>query len=127
MSNYDLEEDILLKYQIFLSVIFIFTLFISITLSYNSMMELEKKNKIYKDEDALKILRINRVIALSVAIGFLLINVQDKKIKEKYGKQNKNSNLQISASLITIISSLIVLYVAFTSNNTVIGNENPGQ
>ena len=31
MSNYDLEEDILLKFQICLSIIFIFTLIISIT------------------------------------------------------------------------------------------------
>ena len=75
MTNYDLEEDRLLKIQICLSIIFIFTVIISITLSYNSMKSLEKKRKIYSDDDALDILRINRIIAFLVAVGFIFINV----------------------------------------------------
>ena len=46
MSNYDLEEDYLLKIQICLSIIFIFTIFVSISLSYNSMISLEGRDKI---------------------------------------------------------------------------------
>lgn len=125
MSNYDLEEDVLLKYQIVLSSIFIFTLLISISLSYNSMMECEGKNKLYRDEDALSILKINRIIALLVSLGFLLINIYDKYVKEKYDLNRENADLQILASFVTLISSLIVLYVAFNSNNSIISNENP--
>lgn len=125
MSNYDLEEDILLKFQICLSIIFIFTLIISITLSYNSMMECEGKNKIYSDDDALNILRINRIISLIVALGFVLINVYDKSVKEKYNLDKESADLQILASIITLVSSLIVLYVAFSNNSSIISNENP--
>ena len=125
MSNYDLEEDVLLKYQIILSIIFIFTLIISISLSYNSMMECEGRNKIYSDEDALNVLRINRVIAFLVALGFILINVYDKSVKEKYNQNIENADLQIMASIITLISSLIVLYVAFSNDYSIISNENP--
>ena len=125
MSNYDLEEDVLLKFQICLSIIFIFTLIISISLSYNSMMECERKGKIYSDDEALNILRINRIISFLVAIGFVLINVYDKSVKEKYNLDNRNADLQIAASIITLVSSLIVLFVAFSSDSSIINNENP--
>lgn len=125
MSNYDLEEDVLLRLQICLSIVFIFTLIISISLSYNSMMECERKDKIYDDEDALNVLRINRIISLLVALGFVLINIYDKSVKEKYNLNKGNADLQIIASFITLFSSLIVLYVAFNNNSSIIGNENP--
>lgn len=125
MSNYDLEEDVLLRLQICLSIVFIFTLIISISLSYNSMMECEGKDKIYDDEDALNVLRINRIISLLVALGFVLINIYDKSLKEKYNFNKGNADLQIIASFITLLSSLIVLYVAFNNNSSIIGNENP--
>ena len=125
MSNYDLEEDSLLKIQIFLSIIFIFTLIVSITLSYNSMMECENKNKIYSDKDALRILRINRIIALIVSLGFLLINIYDKLVKEKYEYKDNNADLQIMASMINVAASLLVLYITFNGSTEIIGNENP--
>ena len=125
MSNYDLEEDVLLRFQICLSIIFIFTLIISISLSYNSMMECEGKGKIYSDEDALNVLRINRIISLLVALGFVLINIYDKSVKEKYNFDKGNADLQIADSVITLVSSLIVLYVAFSSDSSIISNENP--
>ncbi|MBR3229429.1 MAG: hypothetical protein IKF91_01225 [Bacilli bacterium] len=125
MSNYDLEEDVLLKFQIYLSIIFIFTLIVSISLSYNSMMDYEGKNKIYSDDEALNILRINRIISFLVAFGFVLINVFDKNVKEKYDFDIGSADLQIAASVITLVSSLIVLYVAFNNNSSIISNENP--
>lgn len=120
MTNYNLEEDKLIKIQICLSIIFIFTIIVSISLSYNSMMECEGRDKIYSDDEALNILRINRIISFIVAIGFIYINVCDKRVKN-----DKNSDLQILASIITMISSLIVLYVAFSGNSGVISDENP--
>ena len=125
MSNYDLEEDYLLRLQIILSIIFIFTLFVSISLSYNSMMECEGRDRIYSDKDALNVLRINRIISLLVALGFVLINMYDKLVKEKYNLDKGKADLQILASIITLVSSLIVLYVAFSSNSSIISNENP--
>ena len=125
MSNYDLEEDYLLKIQICLSIIFIFTVFVSISLSYNSMISLEGRDKIYSDEDALNVLKLNRVISLLVALGFILINIYDKYVKEKYDLDKGEANLQILASIMTLISSIIVLYVAFSSDSSIINNENP--
>ena len=82
--------------------------------------------KIYSDDEALKILKINRLVSFFIAVGFLFINVYDKKIKKKYKLDNlKNADLQILSSFITLISSLIVLYVAFSNSNEIIKNENP--
>lgn len=125
MSNYDLEEDILLRFQICLSIFFIFTILVSISLSYNSMMECEGRDKIYSDSDALDVLRVNRFISLLVALGFVFINVYDKSVKEKYNLDKGNADLQIIASIVTLVSSFIVLYVAFSSNSSIINNENP--
>ena len=124
MTNYDLEEDVLLKYQIILSFIFTFTLFISITLSYNAMTGYGGKNKLYSKKDAKIILKINRIIAFLVSIGFLLINIFDKLVKEKYNLNKNSADLQILASVLTLISSLIVLYIAF-NNSGIVSEENP--
>lgn len=86
-------------------------------------MEYEGKNKIYTDDEALNILRINRIISFLVAVGFLYINIRDNSIK---GKDRSNgANLQIIASMFTLVSSLIVLYIAFSNSSEIISNENP--
>ena len=89
------------------------------------MMECEGRDKIYSDSDALDVLRVNRVISLLVALGFVFINVYDKSVKEKYNLDKGNADLQIIASIVTLVSSFIVLYVAFSSNSSIINNENP--
>lgn len=125
MTNYDLEEDKLIKIQIKLSFVFIFSLIISILLSYNIMMGLEKRQKIFNKEDEVNILKINRTITFIVALFFLIINVYDKNIKKKYNLDNKNSSIQILSSLLTLISSILVLYIAFSGYNNFTSNENP--
>ena len=124
MTNYDLEERKLLKFQIFLSLIFIFTTIISISLSYNLILEFDGKNKIYNHKEADEILKINRLISVFVSFGFIYINIYDKKIKEENDLSNRFSDVQIIASLFTLVSSLIVLYVAFNSSSSTTNNEN---
>lgn len=88
-------------------------------------MECEGKEKIYSDDEAINILRINRVIAFLVSIGFLFINVRDKRVKEKYDYSINGADLQIMASIFNLLSSLVVLYIAFTNSSEIISNENP--
>ena len=45
MTNYDLEESELIKLQILLSFFLLFTTIISITLSYDFLLKLEKKHQ----------------------------------------------------------------------------------
>lgn len=125
MSNYDLEEIKLIKAQIILSVLTIITVLISLELSFNEILKLSKSQVFFKDEIQKNILIFNRILALFIALGFLYINYVDRNIKSKYNNDNlKDANLQISASALTVIASIIVLFTSFSSEEE-IGIENP--
>ena len=119
MSNYNLNQTTLFYLQILLSLLFIITLIISITLSYNEILKAKNKDVIYTEDLEKNILIIKRSLAVLFNIGFLAINIIDKKVNTN---QDKYANLQIDASLLTFISSLIVLYIAI--DNLKSKNEN---
>ncbi len=126
MTNYDLEEVELIKDQIGLSTLFLFTLVVSLSLSYNELLKYENKPPLYTQQAEETVLIINRTLAFLISIGFLLINIKDKQVKEVYNQGNiKNANLQIDASVITLIATIIVLYVAVNGNNDSTQIENP--
>ena len=119
MSNYNLNQTTLFYLQILLSLLFIITLIISITLSYNEILKAKNKDVLYTEDLEKNILIFNHSLAVLINIGFLAINIIDKKVNTN---QDKYANLQIDASLLTFISSLIVLYIAI--DNLKSKNEN---
>ena len=125
MTNYNLEEAELIKVQIVLSFILLFTTIISISLSYNFLLDLENKSPIYSDKESYDILIFNRIIMFTIAFIFIYINVRDKKVKEKYNLEDEFADLQIWASVFSFIASLIVLYVGIESGNNITSSENP--
>lgn len=116
MTNYDLEEAKLLKWQFGLSLLFIFTLIVSLTLTYNQILIHERKKPIYTDELSSDILKLNRTLGLLLALGFLYINYIDKEIKKEHNLDLKSANLQIDAGVLSVLAAIIVLYVAMTSS-----------
>ena len=89
MTNYDLEESKLLTYQLLLSVVFIINTLISISLTNNQILKHKHKGQIYTEPQAQKVVKISRIIGLIIAFGFLIINTQDKRVKQKYGLCNE--------------------------------------
>ena len=124
MTNYDLEEANLLRWQFGLSLLFIFTIVISLTLTYNELLKYEKKTPLYDENMEDDILKINRTLSVLIAIAFLVINIVDKDIKKKHNLDLKSADLQIDAGVLSLISTLIVLYVAFMGNGAT-ATENP--
>ncbi len=124
MTNYDLEEANLLRWQFGLSLLFIFTIVISLTLTYNELLKYEKKTPLYNENMEDDILKINRTLSVLIAIAFLVINIVDKDIKKKHNLDLKSADLQIDAGVLSLISTLIVLYVAFMGNGAT-SVENP--
>lgn len=116
MTNYDLEEAKLLRWQFGLSLLFIFTLIVSLTLTYNQILIHEKKKPLYTNKTSDDILKLNRTLGLLLALGFLYINYIDKGIKEEHNLDLKSANLQIDAGLLSVIAAIIVLYVSFMSD-----------
>ena len=126
MSNYDLEEVKLLKAQMVLSVLAIVTVLVSLGLSYNEILKLNKTTPLFSRKMENGILISNRLLALIISIGFLYIDYIDRDIKQKYKKNNlRDAQLQINASILSVIASIIVLYTAFNGKNGEVGLENP--
>lgn len=125
MTNYNLEEADLIKAQILLSFILLFTTIISISLSYNFLLSLEDKEQIYTEIESAEILILNRTIMFIVAAIFIYINIRDKRVKEKYNLEDEFANLQIDASVLNFIVALIVLYVGLKSGSNITSGENP--
>ena len=125
MTNYNLEEADLIKAQILLSFILLFTTIISISLSYNFLLGLEDKEQIYTEIESSEILILNSTIMFIVAAIFIYINIRDKKVKEKYDLEDEFANLQIDASVLNFIAALIVLYVGLKSGSNITSGENP--
>lgn len=125
MTNYNLEEEKLVGIQIILSTILLFCTIISIFLSYNFLLSLKNEKTIYSDEDSYNILIFNRTVMFIVALIFILINLKDKCVKEKYGIKDDFADLQILASIFNFIATFIVLYVGINSSINITSEENP--
>lgn len=127
MTNYNLEELELFNIQLILTALTIGTLLVSMTLTYNEKLKIQNEPPIFTDEESSNLLVLNRALVVFIGIGFLLLNIQDRKIKETDGKINlKFADMQIEASVISLVSAFIVLYVAMNdTNQEIIANENP--
>lgn len=119
------KEKKLLEQQLLTTVIYVVTLFISISLTYNDILNLDNK-KIYSDELAEKIGISNRAIALILTLSYLYINYQNREIAKEKKKDLRFANLQLTAGSLSTIAAVIVLYVVINSGRyTVISAGNP--
>ena len=116
-----------IELQILLSIFFIFTTIISIILLYNEDLYIKYKKFILDPKNAYIIASINRIVILIILLLFLYANYVDKNIDIIENKDLKADNLQIIASILTIISGIIVLYVTieYFSTNINPSLENP--
>ena len=119
------KEKKLLEQQMITTVIYLLTLFVSLSLTYNDILNLDNKH-IYNDELAEKIGITNRTIVLVLTLSYLYINYQNREIAKSKKKNLKISNLQLTASSLSTIAAIIVLYVVISSGKyTVISAGNP--
>ena len=119
------KEKKLLEQQMITTVIYLLTLFVSLSLTYNDILNLYNKH-IYNDELAEKIGITNRTIVLVLTLSYLYINYQNREIAKSKKKDLKISNLQLTASSLSTIAAIIVLYVVISSGKyTIISAGNP--
>lgn len=121
------EEIKILNFQTIITIIYIISLCISIYIT-----NIDKDCIINPDKnhiDTKKLAVFNRTLVVILTLGFLYISYQNRKINIKKGKSPDLFNLQVMASEITLLSTIIVLYVVIKSmgqNYTVIsGVTNP--
>ena len=120
------EEIKYINYQITGLLISLVTSVVAIIITYNQKLALQKKRKLFKSKQALKITTINRIIILCTGILFLYINYRLYQIAKNQNQDLKGNKLQISASILIVISQLIALYViSLSSTETIADVENP--
>ena len=105
------KQVLIIDWQIILSMVFIITILISIIFSYDQRQRLLNKKTIF-DKNIDKYLNLfNRIIVLIVILLLLYLNYLDYKINKDNINNPKPYYHQIIASVFSVISALIVLYV----------------
>ncbi len=120
------EEIKYINYQLIGLVLTLITTIIGIIITYNQKLGTEKKPKLMTNKQSLILTYINRILILLIGILFLYVNYKFYELTKRKGKETKSEELQIVASFLAIISSIIALYVVTLSGTETIADvENP--
>lgn len=103
-----------LNLQQIATVGFIIALTISYFLSYDKKLSLEKKSRLFTEEEAQNLALFQTILVFIIAGCFLYVNYKQYKIaKEVHDKDENDLLLQIETSIFAIISAIIGLYIVF--------------
>lgn len=122
------EQVTLLNYQLIISFLFIGSLLISILLTYDQKQENLNKQRIFSETFDKYLNLFNRIFALLIIIAILYVNYKDYQINKNKKNNIKPLEHQIIASIFSVISALIVLYVVIENwyeNPNISSIENP--
>ncbi len=118
----------LLDIQIIGTIIYILSLFISYLLTYNDKYEAVNGKPWLNKKFSRNISVGNRVIVLILTIIFLYVNYKNFNLAKQKKSENLSAfRLQITASELSAVAAIIVLYTVLTSGeySIVAGAENP--
>ena len=122
------EKEIeLLNIDIATALMFIITIIISIYLTYENRQDLLNRKRILNKKDDQYILLFNRLLVLIIVLIILYDNIEGYEIDKEKNKDLKPFKIQIFASVLTVITALLILYVVFYNwdNNSLSDIENP--
>ena len=100
---------------------------ISIYLTYENRQDLLNRKRILNKKDDQYILLFNRLLVLIIVLIILYDNIEGYEIAKEKNKDLKPFKIQIFASVLTVITALLILYVVFYNwdNNSLSDIENP--
>ena len=99
-NNYQIK---LTNYQLLGIFLFIISLFISLLLTYNEKLKLEKKDIFFEEKTSLYISLFNRIIVLILAILFIYISYEREKVSEV----DNDASLELLASYLSFFASFL--------------------
>lgn len=110
-------------YTLFFSLL---SIIISIILTYNDKLSTEEKTSFLGKKTNYNLTLFNRILILTIAIAFLYVNYKSYMNAKTKEKKLKSYELQILASLFTLIAASISLYVvSVLTKETLADLENP--
>lgn len=107
------------------TIIFIATLIVSLSLSYDKREKLKKNDGLFTKKQARRIAIINRTVVVVLALFYFQIDRENISVSS-----NKKSNtdllyLQAFIEFIAVITALVALYITIKSNSETVNIENP--
>ena len=115
----------LTNYDILASILFIGTIIVSILISYNNKLKLEKKTPLFDVKLEKEILIFNKIIVLFIVIFFLYLNYERLRLAEEKNLDTKTLKIQLIPSILALISAIIILSLVLKKgNNDISLNEN---
>lgn len=126
--NTNKEETKILDIQLIATFFFIISLVISFLLTYNEKLKFTDKN-FFSEKNENRLALFNRIFVVVLSATFLYTAYKNKKIAEKKQEPLDSYSLQVFASELSTIASIIALYIIISTsgeNYTIIANiENP--
>ncbi len=111
MSKDD-EKNFLLNIQLIVKFVFLIGILLSLILSYDKKLKLDKKTGLFSETEAQNLLLFQTFISIAVSVAFLYINYKEYEITKKEDSANRSDALlQIQSSYLFVIGSIISKYI----------------
>lgn len=119
MKNSDFKdlEIKILDIQLIATILFVVSLFISLLITYDGKIKLENDKGLFSNKTSQILALFNRIFVVILALVFIYCNYVSKKIAESKNDDTESIELQILAGLISLVASIIVLYVVYKNQN----------
>lgn len=111
--------------QIIATILFLGTIILSLSLSIDKRQKILNQKILYTEKSAKQIAITNRIIVVLIIIFYLQIDKENLDIMKEKNNQTNLATLQIVAEVITLLASLLALYITYNSNFESISIENP--
>ena len=123
------KEVNLLDIQFITTIIYLGSLILSIYITYNDKLVLTNQKTIFTEKQAATYSIFNRSLVVVLTFIYLYISYQNNNIAKENGRNVSATRLQLTASQLSFISTIIVLYVVITTSgqqySIISGSGNP--
>lgn len=110
------DEAHLIEIQIIATVLFIVSLIISLLITYNDKQSVENKKPLLTNSQAANLSIFNRLFVVILTLVFLYVNYKSRENAKKDNEELWPFNLQICASELSLLATVIVLYVVIQTS-----------
>ena len=121
----DLQDNDIIKIknvnlQLMAILGFVFSIILSFLLVYDEKLKLENKKRIFTDEEYKNLVLFQTILNLALSLVFLyIVYVQNNNSNQDNNSYSNDSNLQISSSILLVISATIRLYLVLKNFNNI--------
>ncbi len=116
MNEQELQKEqlFIIDGQLIASILYILTFVVTITIIINQRKVALNKDGFLTPEESQVLILLNKIFILLLLLLFLYLNYRSKKLAENTNQDTNALNLQIIASIISLVPALIGLYVVIT-------------